>query len=154
MGRCVEDGECLKSLEGVDKNQFKLELDVHPVWALMNHDDFKSGAWELFGSSKGLLEFVFGGGMKAVISVGEDFPQITAANVDDFTREMLIIEESGLQEVVLDLNGVATVNSMAIGAIFAAYEKFRDEDRKLHIINASESVKDALEVCGIDQLLE
>lgn len=63
MGRCVEDGECLKSLEDVDKEKFELELDVWPVWALMNHNDFKSGAWELFGSSKSVFEFVFGGGM-------------------------------------------------------------------------------------------
>jgi len=63
MGRCIENGECLKSLEAVDKNQFKIELDVWPVWALMNHNDFKSSTWELFGSSKGVLEFVFGGGM-------------------------------------------------------------------------------------------
>jgi hypothetical protein len=63
MGRCVEDGECLKSLEALDKRKFEFELDVWPIWALMNQNDFKSSTWELFGSSKGVHEFVFGRGL-------------------------------------------------------------------------------------------
>jgi hypothetical protein len=63
MGRCVEDDECLKSLEAIDENRFKSQLNVWPVWALMDTNEFKSSTWELFGSSKELLEFVFGGGM-------------------------------------------------------------------------------------------
>lgn len=63
LGRCVEEGECLKRLEDVDKERFKLDLDVWPVWALMKPNEFKSSTWELFGSSKGTLEFVFTGGV-------------------------------------------------------------------------------------------
>ena len=59
MGRCVEDGECLKALEDVDKNRFKLGLEVHPVWVLMKPDDFKSATWDLFGTSEGVFKFVF-----------------------------------------------------------------------------------------------
>jgi hypothetical protein len=62
MGRCVEDSECLKYLEDA-KKRFKIDLDVWPVWVLMKTDEFRSGTWELFGSSKGVLDFVFSGGL-------------------------------------------------------------------------------------------
>lgn len=63
LGRCVEDGECLKALDDVKKNRFRLDLKVHPVWALMNPNEFKSSTWELFGSAKGVLEYVFSAGV-------------------------------------------------------------------------------------------
>jgi len=63
MGRCVEDAECLKSLENVGRNQFELDLDVWPVWTLMKTDEFRPATWELFGSSNGVVEFVFTGGV-------------------------------------------------------------------------------------------
>lgn len=63
MGRCVEDGECLKSLENVDRKRFELNLDVWPVWALMKPDEFRPATWDLFGSSNGVLEFVFTDGV-------------------------------------------------------------------------------------------
>lgn len=63
LGRCVEEGECLKSLEDVDTERFKLNLDVWPVWTLMKPNEFRSGTVELFGSSKGVLEFVFKSGV-------------------------------------------------------------------------------------------
>jgi len=63
LGRCVEDDECLKCLEDVDKERFKSNLGVWPIWALMKPDEFGSSTWELFGSSKGALEFVFPGGV-------------------------------------------------------------------------------------------
>ena len=58
MGRCVEDNECLKYLEDA-KKRFKIDLDVWPVWVLMESNEFKSGTWDLFGTSEGILNFVF-----------------------------------------------------------------------------------------------
>jgi len=42
LGQCVEDIECLKCLDDVDKEGFKLRLDVWPVWGLMKPDEFRA----------------------------------------------------------------------------------------------------------------
>jgi len=59
MGRCLENDECRQSIEILDKKRFRSDMYVWPVWALMKPEEFKSATWELFGSSKGLLDFVF-----------------------------------------------------------------------------------------------
>ena len=58
-GLGVENEECLNARENVDRKRFELDLDVWPVWTLMKPDEFRSGTVELFGSSKGVLDFVF-----------------------------------------------------------------------------------------------
>ena len=57
LRRCTEKKDTRKTLE--EKGQ--LQLDVWPVWCLMDSKDFKSWTWDLFGSSKGVLRFVFPG---------------------------------------------------------------------------------------------
>jgi len=51
----IEKEETRKTIE----EKGKLLFDVWPVWCLMESEDFKAGTWDLFGSSKGVLEFVF-----------------------------------------------------------------------------------------------
>lgn len=60
LRRCTESEECKKALEREDWKQF--QIDVWPFWCLMKHRDFQSSTWNIFGSSKGVLEFVFPSG--------------------------------------------------------------------------------------------
>lgn len=56
---CTEKEDTLKTLE---ERKGRLLLDVWPLWCFMDPRDFKSSTWDLFGSSKGVLNFVFPGG--------------------------------------------------------------------------------------------
>jgi len=66
LRRCTEKEETRKNLE----EKGKLPLYVWPVWCLMDSTDFRSWTWDLFGSSKSVLNFVF--------------PQATTVTLDKF----------------------------------------------------------------------
>ncbi len=55
----IKDEKKRKFIEDRDINRFKFNLKVHPVWVLMEPDEFKAETWELFGPSDSLLKFVF-----------------------------------------------------------------------------------------------
>jgi len=63
MGRCVEDGDRLAYLDNLDTRSLRVHLNVWPAWILMQPDEFRAATWELFGSSEGVLEFVFRDGV-------------------------------------------------------------------------------------------
>ena len=57
LGRRTEDGNELDALKTGELHPS--ELNVWPVWTIMKPDDFKSATWDLFGTSEGVLKFVF-----------------------------------------------------------------------------------------------
>ncbi len=61
LGLCIKDEGRRKSIEDLDTQSFMGNLMVHPVWVLMKPEEFKAATWELFGSSDGVLKFVFPG---------------------------------------------------------------------------------------------
>jgi hypothetical protein len=61
LGRWVEDPERLRALESDRNHRLAPDLNVWPVWALMEPNEFRAGTWELFGDSEGLRQFVFPG---------------------------------------------------------------------------------------------
>jgi cellulose biosynthesis protein BcsQ len=61
LGLRTKDEKWRKSIEDLDTHSFMGNLMVHPVWVLMKPEEFKAATWELFGSSDGVLKFVFPG---------------------------------------------------------------------------------------------
>lgn len=61
LGLRIKDEGWRKSIEDLDTQSFMGNLMVHPVWVLMKPEEFKAATWELFGSSDGVLKFVFPG---------------------------------------------------------------------------------------------
>ncbi len=61
LGLYINDERRRKSIEDLDTQSFMGNLKVHPVWVLMKPEEFKAATWELFGSSDGVLKFVFPG---------------------------------------------------------------------------------------------
>lgn len=93
--------------------------------------------------------------MKIIVEVVEQFKEINAKNADRFAEEMLKLEESKIEEVVLNLKGIKSLTSLAIGAIYAAYEKMKTEGRRLRIVGPSDYVKRQLTITGeADDILE
>lgn len=55
----VMDEKVRGAIETRNIQKFKGSLLVHPAWLLMKPDEFKEATWDLFGSSDGVLKFVF-----------------------------------------------------------------------------------------------
>jgi len=92
--------------------------------------------------------------MRAVVNLSREFSEISRWNSDKFAEEMLKIEESGIDEIILDLAGVSSLTSMAIGSIYSAFERLSSEGRKLTVVNPNERIKKLLTITGVKGLLE
>ncbi|MHC4871802.1 MAG: STAS domain-containing protein [Planctomycetota bacterium] len=87
--------------------------------------------------------------MEVTLNVGKDFPQINGDNSDQFATEMLKLEDSDIDEVVLDFEGTEYINSMAMGTIFATFQKLEEQERNLKLINVNEKIKRLLKVANL-----
>ena len=60
LGSRTKDGKCLDAIKAGDAERIlSADLIVQPVWVLMKPKDFKSGTWDLFGTSERVFKFVF-----------------------------------------------------------------------------------------------
>lgn len=92
--------------------------------------------------------------MRVTMDVGDkDDPNITGAQADAFAQELLEIEEAEFKEVVLDFANVETLSSMAMGSLFATYQKLAEQKRKLSIVRPRESVRRLLKMLKMDSLI-
>lgn len=66
LSQYTSDESLRKSIEDGDTQRFRGNLSVHPVWVLMETEDFKAATWELFDSSDGVLKFVFPSGSVSI----------------------------------------------------------------------------------------
>ncbi len=92
--------------------------------------------------------------MKIELNVGEEFPEITGENADRFAKELLKIEDSDYQEVILDFTQTNSISSMAMGSLFATYQKMMSENRKIKIVNPNENVERLLKMVNLGDLLD
>lgn len=92
--------------------------------------------------------------MKIELDIGKDFPEITGSNADDFAKELLKIEESDYREVVLDFSSTRAISSMAMGSLFATYQKLASQDRSMKIVNPNENISRLLKLVNMQDLLK
>ena len=60
LGSYIRENKCVDKIKSGEAETIPPEeLIVWPVWVQMKHEDFKSGTWELFRTSEGILKFVF-----------------------------------------------------------------------------------------------
>lgn len=90
--------------------------------------------------------------MEIVMNVGEKFPQLTGPSSDEFAKELLRLEDSDFEHIILDMNGVDCISSMAMGSIFAMYQKLNEQGRKMVIQNASDQVSRLLRMVNMSHL--
>lgn len=92
--------------------------------------------------------------MKIELDIGRDFPEITGGNADEFARELLKIEESDYKEVVLDFGATRAISSMAMGSLFATYQKLASQNRTMKIVNPNENISRLLKLVNMHDLLQ
>ena len=92
--------------------------------------------------------------MRLVLEVGKKYPEITGPISDAFAAELnKLAADDELTELVLDFEGTKIISSMAMGTLFATYQKLREQGKTMHIINASEKVTHLLRMVNMADIL-
>ena len=92
--------------------------------------------------------------MRLVLDIGKKYPEITGPVSDAFAAELNeAVINADFTELVLDFQGTKVISSMAMGTIFAVYQKLREQGKSLKIINASEKVTHLLRMVNMADIL-
>lgn len=92
--------------------------------------------------------------MRLVIEIGKKYPEITGPTSDAFASELNKICATGyFNELVLDFEGTRIISSMAMGTLFAIYQKLKEQGKTLQIINASDKVTHLLRMVNMADIL-
>lgn len=92
--------------------------------------------------------------MRIELDIGKEFPEITGGNADEFAKELMKIEDSDYEEVILDFSSTRSISSMAMGSLFATYQKLASQNRKIKIVNPNENIVRLLRIVNMHDLLE
>lgn len=88
--------------------------------------------------------------MQRTFAVGKKYPDISGPLSDAFADELReMAGGDGFTTLVLDFAGTRMINSMAIGAIFVAYQQLGGRGKTLRIINASDQVAHVLRIVNL-----
>lgn len=85
--------------------------------------------------------------------MGEEFQEITGNKADSFSKFLWGIEEDATEDIILDFAGVTAISSIAMGSLFAVYQKMMEDGKKLIIINASEKIMRLLQMVNMAQVI-
>ncbi len=92
--------------------------------------------------------------MRLVLEIGKKYPEITGPLSDAFASELYSVCDNGdFTELVLDFSGTKIISSMAMGTIFAVFQKLKQQGKRLKIINASDKVTHLLRMVNMTELL-
>lgn len=92
--------------------------------------------------------------MRLVLDVGKKYLEITGDLSDAFVSDLKKAERrTDYTELILDFEGVKAVNSMALGALFIAHRRLREQNRDLQLINVSENLARILRMVDLEETL-
>lgn len=91
--------------------------------------------------------------MESTFNVGEVYPEIIGENADLFARELNEFERDNPGDIVLDFTGVGAISSIAMGTLFATYQKLMEEGRKMVITNACDKIRRLLQMVNMAQVI-
>lgn len=92
--------------------------------------------------------------MRLVIEIGKKYPEITGPMSDAFASELNKVCATGyFNELVLDFEGTRILSSMAMGTLFAIYQKLKEQGKTLQIIHASDKVTHLLRMVNMADIL-
>lgn len=92
--------------------------------------------------------------MRKTYDIGGNFPEITRARADAFADELLKIEESGFQEVVLDFSNIEVISSVAMSRLFDTYQRLTEQKRVMRIANVGDNVRRLLKLLNLGGIIE
>ncbi len=77
--------------------------------------------------------------------------EIDLATAPQFERELQRTGPAG--ELIIDLSGVAFMDSTAVGVLARKSKQLADDDRRLILVSAAGAVRRVLEVSGLDKVI-
>ena len=83
------------------------------------------------------------------ISINGEF---TLECFDQF-HESYPTDMKGITQVNLDLSRVSMIDSSAIGMIVSLWKVVGQDNKKIHVVRASQEIKDALKIAQLDRLI-
>ncbi len=92
--------------------------------------------------------------MDNVFAVGKKYPEITGDRADTFSRDLDEFEKSLSGDILLDFTDVTAISSIAMGSLFATYQKLMEEGRKLTIINTCDKISRLLRMVNMAQVID
>ncbi len=86
-----------------------------------------------------------------VVKPGKD---LVASTSESFKKKLVTAVKKGGEELIIDLSGVDTIDSVGLGVTMAAHNSISNRGGKLTVINASEDVFQLFETMRLDQYFE
>lgn len=92
--------------------------------------------------------------MKITYRVRDKFEKVTQENSDDFSKDILRLEESDFEKITLDFDGVERMSSMGIGSIFSLAMGLKRRGADLVVVNVSPLLKRLFDVSGLNKYID
>jgi anti-anti-sigma factor len=88
--------------------------------------------------------------MRIVLNIGDRYSDITGETSNQFADELRAASETpGITELVLNMDGIRTISSVALGALFNTFQVMK----ALRLINASPNVIRLLRMVNMTELI-
>lgn len=79
---------------------------------------------------------------------------VVASMTPEFRTELKALVDEGTKELIIDLDGVAMVDSVGLGIFVATHNSLAKNGGKLSIVNASEDIFKLFRAMRLDQHFE
>ncbi|MCX7679438.1 MAG: STAS domain-containing protein [Spirochaetes bacterium] len=78
---------------------------------------------------------------------------IDSSSITQFEKELLDFCADGEKDVVIDVSGVARIDSLVLALFLKAKNLLSSKGRKFYLANPSDSVKKIIEIASLEKLL-
>ena len=92
--------------------------------------------------------------MVEIIKIKEDYPEVLEYEATKFRDDLVEMEETVPDEIVLDLDGVEMLCSIAVSAIIQTYNNRLKSGKVMSVINAGEKNKKLFEMLNVNDIVD
>lgn len=88
------------------------------------------------------------------MDVGEKYPDITGPTAEAFIDELIRLESSPYDEIILDFKDTTSISSMAMGTLYSTYQALLEQNRSIHVVNPSSNVSRLLHLVNMSDIIK
>ena len=91
---------------------------------------------------------------KVVMDVGEKYPEITGSRAQAFINDLLSLEKSQYDEIILDFKDTSSISSIAMGTLYSTFQTLSSQKRSIRIINPTHNVSRLLKLVNMCDIID
>ena len=91
---------------------------------------------------------------KVVMDVGEKYPEITGAQAQAFINDLLSLEKSSYDEIILDFKDTSAISSIAMGTLYSTFQTLSSQKRSIRVINPTHNVSRLLKLVNMNEIID